>query len=189
MGLRINPQGGSDILPKNDSDVKTISDELRRAIDAINCTDSPLNKPLRRVVDEINCTHSPQPKPLAVDTRELYTSVSDKISEITSRISSDTDLKIFKNINWYLDMIIDILPLKSECRFIEVDGRGTYRYTLGYGKAVANYDIAPEFLKGFKEMAYHFIKDVEQKKPISFLTDNSLILKQGNMLTADEACK
>jgi len=165
MGLRINPQDGSD------SDVKTISDELRR------------------VIDEINCTHSPLNKPLAGDTRELYTSVSDKFSEISSRISSDTDLKTFKNINWYLDMILDILPLKSECRFLEVDGRGTYRYTLSYGKAVANYDIAPEFLKAFKQMAYHFIKDVEQKKPISFLTDNSLILKQGNMLTPEQAAQ
>ena len=168
MGLRINPQGDSD------SDAKTISEELRRAIDEINYTHSP---------------HSPQPKPLAGDTGELYKSVSDKMSEITSRTSSDTDLKTLKNINWYLDMIIDILPLKSEYRFIELDGRGTYRYTLSYGKAVANYDIAPEFLKAFKQMAYHFIKDVDQKKPISFLTDNSLILKQGNMLTPDQAAQ
>ena len=168
MGLRINPQDGSD------SDIKNISDELRRAIDEINYTHSP---------------HSPLNKPLAGDTRELYKSVSDKMSEITSRTSSDTDLKTLKNINWYLDMIIDIIPLKSECRFLEVDGRGTYRYTLSYGKAVANYDIAPEFLKAFKEMAYHFIKDVEQRKPISFLTDNSLILKQGNMLTPEQAAQ
>ena len=141
MGLRINPQGGSDVLPKNDSDAKNISDELRRVIDEINYTHSP---------------HSPLNNPLAVDTGELYKSVSDKISEITSRISSDTDTKTLKNINWYFDMILDILPLKSECRFIEVDGRGTYRYTLSYGKAVANYDIAPEFLKAFKQMALHF---------------------------------
>ena len=170
MGLRI----GSDVLPKNDSDAKTISDELRRAIDEINYTHSP---------------HSPLNKPLAGDTRESYKSVSDKMSEITSRISSDTDLKTLKNINWYIDMILDILPPKAECRFIEVDGRGTYRYTLSYGKAVANYDIAPEFLKSFKQMALHFIKDVEQKKPISFLTDPDLILKQGNMLTPEQAAQ
>ena len=168
MGLRINPQDGSD------SDVKIISDELRRAIDAINYTHSP---------------HSPLNNPLAGDTRELYKSVSGKLAEIALRIDIDSDRKTLDSVTYYLDNILDIIPPKAVCRFIEVDGRGTYRYTLGYGKAVANYDIAPEFLKGFKEMAYHFIKDVEQKKPISFLTDNSLILKQGNMLTADEACK
>ena len=177
MGLRINPQGDSDILPKNDSDVKTISDELRRAIDEINYTHSPQSR------------FYPQPKPLAGDTGELYKSVSGKLAEIALRIDIDSDRKTLDSVTYYLDNILVIVPQKAECRFIEVDGRGTYRYTLSYGKAVANYDIAPEFLKAFKQMALHFIKDVEQKKPISFLTDNSLILKQGNMLTPEQAAQ
>jgi hypothetical protein len=86
-----------------------------------------------------------------------------------------------------MDSIKDIFKKKSQCRFIEIDGRGVYHYVLEYENVPIPFNLAPELLEAFKSMAVHFIKDVQDRAPSSFLSRPGLMEQAGNMLTADEA--
>jgi hypothetical protein len=86
-----------------------------------------------------------------------------------------------------VDSIKDLFKKKSQCRFIEIDGRGVYKYVLEYENVSIPFHLAPELLEAVKSMAVHFIRDVQNKGPVSFLSVPGLMNEAGNMLTADEA--
>jgi len=77
---------------------------------------------------------------------------------------------------------------KTACKFIKVDGRGVYHYMLDYNGAKADFKLAPEHAPAFKSMAMHFLNEVKDGDKKSFLSDPSLLLQEGNLLNADEAC-